>query len=131
MVDNTGKCSDCVTGYYLKSDTKVCTLCSITITNCITCTNDPLCSTCAPGYILSSDKKSCIACPAYCDTCALGTTANTAICTKCVDQYAATADKSKCNPCSAGCVECDSTGKCLKCSTGYRTDGTNCIACSV
>lgn len=78
------KCLKCVSGYYLKKSTEVCTACSVISSGCTECLSSKICTNSANGYYLVTDafgdytggikscKKVCATCSdgSSCDTCA-------------------------------------------------------------
>ena len=124
------KCSTCVSGYILLSNTDPCIPC---FTNCATCSpaNTSLCFSCLPGYWYSASTYSCgnSPCRANCNTCK-----NLSACSNCSVGYFLAPDGS-CQPnVDTNCLTSSNGNKlnCTACSSGYvlsTVDGT-CLPCS-
>jgi hypothetical protein len=101
----------CQLGYYVSGGQK-CLNCG---PNCLKCTSATFCSTCKDGYYGSS----CTACHVSCQTCIRATA-----CLTC--KTGLYLNGSLCASCpistNSACIACDSSTKCIRCSSDYYLD---------
>ena len=150
---NSGSCG-CVSGYALNSSNQ-CQACSVSITNCLTCSNTTYCNSCGSGFTVgtsSNGQRSCQSCSstiAGCLTCSSNTvclscnTSNlftlnstTGKC-DCSSGYILNTAGTACQACNvtlSNCLTCISTSNCTSCKAGFykstQANGVNCSSCT-
>ncbi|BFU26633.1 protein kinase, putative [Entamoeba histolytica HM-1:IMSS-B] len=127
-------CTSCKEGFYLDEITNICKVCSIPY--CEKCNKNGYCQECIKNYTLSSN--SCTLCNI--EGCGLCSSTDSK-CLECdIWDYKESETCKKCDLKVSNCWECDETGICLSCKSGYylETNKTcqscdkidNCISCS-
>lgn len=136
LSSGTCKC-DATANFYLSTTLKKCVLCSVLITNCLTCTPNAtkttqiLCSACNSGYY--TNLTACLPCRTYCKTCTSAT-----VCTTCIPTFSLISSVCQCDataqmflaPSATVCQSCSLFVKhCTTCVNASVTT-VNCTVCS-
>jgi hypothetical protein len=147
-------CSKCLSGYFLDTKTKLCTLCdapgdykdedlkqciSPCVEGCKVCLGRRKCKECTTGYTLEHTKHELFAglcvkdcdrfCTANCLECESGASNK---CTTCVESFYLT-EAFTCAICLPGCKKCCEPNTCESCLGGFylHENGRKCVPCNL
>lgn len=107
-------CITCKPGMFRSIDGLACNPCT---SGCTFCTEQGVCQSCIGGFYLTNGI--CASCGTGCSQC-VGQD-----CTACIEKYTLNTTLHTCMKCEDTCKECDYTGGCTKCNSGYKKTESN------
>jgi hypothetical protein len=141
-------CFDCISTYFISDySTHLCSLCSVGVTNCLTCnekltaTNFINCIHCDYPYYADASGQTCNACTnldAQCSNCTEVTSNGNVtggICIECTSPFWAATDGTclTCSNSTYNCAGCSQYGtgnfSCTSCSSGYYLNSATPVRC--